>query len=71
MKTTLIGKAKTNDVWLHSSGEWTNNLFLAEKYEPNDAALLVTAMKKEGIECHTEPVMMAAKRERDSYVKEA
>ena len=65
---TLIGKKDTNNIWLHRSGQWTDSLFLAEKYEPNKAALLVTAMKREGIECHTEPMELALAREGHLYI---
>ena len=59
----VIGLHGHDLMWLHADGvNWTGTIFAAGKHEPNDAALMVTALKGTGVEAYSEPVLIAARR---------
>lgn len=55
-RDTVIGRCDRNDVWLTKAGGWTDNLFAAEKFDGNSAAVMAEDMKKHGTQACTELV---------------
>jgi len=66
MNNTVIGLHGKDMAWLDYEGGWTDNIFRAERFESNAAALKVTEMGVVGVKAYTEPLVIAAMRYRDS-----
>jgi len=61
MRDTVIGLQGSDMAWW-CEGEWTPNIFCADKFESNEAVLMVTGFREHGTETYTEHVTVAAKR---------
>ena len=61
MRDTLIGLQDNDMAWWDGAG-WTPNIFCADKFESNEAVLMVHRMKEQKVDAYTEHECVAAKR---------
>jgi len=61
MRDTVIGLQGSDMAWW-CEGEWSPNIFAADKFESNEAALMVHGLKGQGVRAYTEHSTVAANR---------